>query len=330
MNSQPSSVTAPSLDGMIAEAQVRERLRADPCNGDALFCLSAILSDRGDDLEAASLLEQAIYCQPAFTRSYLQLARLYYQMGRTRETVATYRAWRQQEPENPEAQHMAAAVAGKYIPERCTEAYIEQHFDQFSKTFDDVLMNRLDYRGPELVATELARFGGEAAAGLEVLDAGCGTGLCGERIRPWCRSLVGVDLSPQMLELAEGRGVYDALIRSDLCNYLRQQYSALDAIVSADVLIYFGALDEFIFLARQALRAEGLLIVTVEGLFDARTEPYKLQISGRYTHRESYLREELGRADLKLVDLRKVTIRYELGRSVEGFALTAQKARRDV
>ena len=37
---------------------------------------------------------------------------------------------------------------------------------------------------------------------LDVLDLGCGTGLMGAEIHPLARTLVGVDLSSQMLENA--------------------------------------------------------------------------------------------------------------------------------
>ena len=39
---------------------------------------------------------------------------------------------------------------------------------------------------------------------LDVLDLGCGTGLCGPLLRPYARALAGVDLSPQMLERMRG------------------------------------------------------------------------------------------------------------------------------
>ena len=41
-----------------------------------------------------------------------------------------------------------------------------------------------------------------ARRGERVLDAGCGTGLCGPLLRPYAKRLVGVDLSSGMLERA--------------------------------------------------------------------------------------------------------------------------------
>ena len=47
---------------------------------------------------------------------------------------------------------------------------------------------------------------------LDVLDAGCGTGLCGPLVAPYARRLVGVDLSARMLDAGRRRdSVYDEL-----------------------------------------------------------------------------------------------------------------------
>ena len=45
----------------------------------------------------------------------------------------------------------------------------------------------------------LAHAGLDASRSLDVLDAGCGTGLCGPLVAPYARRLVGVDLSEAML-----------------------------------------------------------------------------------------------------------------------------------
>ena len=47
---------------------------------------------------------------------------------------------------------------------------------------------------------------------LEVLDAGCGTGLAAPLLGPYARRLVGVDLSGAMLEQARALPQYDELV----------------------------------------------------------------------------------------------------------------------
>ena len=79
---------------------------------------------------------------------------------------------------------------------------------------------------------------------LDVLDAGCGTGLCGPLVAPYARRLVGVDLSEGMLVHAKEKNVYHALMKAELTDYLHDNSEAFDLIVSADTLVYFGDLRE--------------------------------------------------------------------------------------
>ncbi len=131
-------------------------------------------------------------------------------------------------------------------------------FDQSAKSFDaDV--SRLGYRAPGLVVETLARLVvGEQFATL--LDAGCGTGLCGPLVRSVCERLIGVDLSSQMIERARQRSCYDELHVAELVTFTRDRKNSFDAIVCADTLVYFGALDEPLRAMNQSLRAGGLLL----------------------------------------------------------------------
>jgi predicted TPR repeat methyltransferase len=102
---------------------------------------------------------------------------------------------------------------------------------------------KLEYRAPALVGAMLDDAGIEASQDLDVLDMGCGTGLCGPLIRKYARRLVGIDLSGGMLNHAKEKQLYDELMQIELTEYLRGQSEAFDIIVSADTLVYFGALE---------------------------------------------------------------------------------------
>ena len=103
-----------------------------------------------------------------------------------------------------------------------------------------------------------------------MLDAGCGTGLCGPLLVPYARRLIGVDLSEGMLALAKEKHVYDALIKGELTDHMRAQPAAFDVIVSADTLVYFGDLESVVGAAAGALRPNGLFIFTLEHAVGAR------------------------------------------------------------
>jgi predicted TPR repeat methyltransferase len=308
------------------EARCRTVLRERPTDADGLCGLAKVLSERGDDVEAIRILKQVILYRPDRFGAYCQLESIYYQADMINDLASLYREWERRDPTNPEVHHMAVATSGNTPPARCSSEYVSDYFDRFAASFDDALTNKLQYRGHEIVAAALTRHFGAANGELAVLDAGCGTGLVGSFVRPWCCKLVGVDLSAKMLERARHRSIYDELHATELCEFLQSRSDAFEAILAADVLVYFGVLDGFITAASHALRRRGLLVFTVEGLQGEDQQPFRLEVHGRYRHHESYLRKQVSAAGLELLELANETIRWELGAPVAGYIVVARKS----
>jgi predicted TPR repeat methyltransferase len=263
---------------------------------------------------------KTIELKPQYAPVYERLGMMLYSLGRFRDAADVYRKWLVQDPANPVARHMLSALSGEDVPARADDEYLRVLFDRFASSFDENL-TELGYRAPELLAATLGEY--VATDGrLEILDAGCGTGLCGPLLRSMARRLVGVDLSPGMVDKARPRNVYDELVVGELCNLMRARPGAFDVIVSADTLVYFGALEEAAAAARQSIRPRGVLAFTVERLADGE-EPYRLQPHGRYAHREDYVRQVLLNAGFARVDSKPVVLRRERGEDVHGHLVAA-------
>ena len=190
-------------------------------------------------------------------------------------------------------------------------------FDRYAGTFDEHLRGKLGYRAPELIAAavEANRTSG---AGMDVLDLGCGTGLCGPLLRPMAKTLVGVDLSPGMIDKARERGVYDRLEVGDLIETLRRSPRAYDLLVAADVFVYLGDLAPTFEAAAAALRPGGLLVFTVEAA--TKGDRYQLQqASRRYAHSQGYLRRLAGMYGFETCSLTGIEARVDAGRPVSGY-----------
>jgi len=159
----------------------------------------------------------------------------------------------------------------------------------------------------------------------KLLDAGCGTGLCGPIVAPLARRLVGVDLSAGMLALAEDKKVYHSLVKAELVDYLSDKREAFDLIVSADALVYFGSLARVISTLTTALRPNGLLAFTLEHVADdnALTD-YRLERHGRYSHGQNYIEGLLVASGLQPKIVR-AELRMEAGAPVPGLVVRATK-----
>ena len=158
-----------------------------------------------------------------------------------------------------------------------------------------------------------------------MLDAGCGTGLCGPLIEPYARRLVGVDLSARMLDQARARNVYDEVVKGELTAFLRDFHAAYDVIVSADTLCYFGPLDEVAAAAAEVLRPGGSLVFTVEEMIDGGSDAgYALSLHGRDEHARRYVERVLADANLRS-DITLAELRLEAGDPVAGLVVRATR-----
>ena len=242
--------------------------------------------------------------------------------GAEGEAAALARLWRRDHPGNPLACHIGAAIAGEQAASRAPDGYVRQTFDLFANEFDRKLAE-LDYCAPALLAGLLA----DEAPGaiLDVLDAGCGTGLCAASLRPRARRLVGVDLSDGMLEHARARGLYDELHAAELVGFLAARPGAFDLVMAADVFCYFGVLDEAFAAAHAALRPGGRLAFTVEELGPDDGRPHRVATHGRYAHAEAYVRAALAAAGLELRRCDHDRLRFESGEPVGGLVVLAER-----
>jgi predicted TPR repeat methyltransferase len=213
---------------------------------------------------------------------------------------------------------MYAAASGKNVPERCDAQYVTSMFDGFASSFDEILEG-LEYTAPQLLHAALAPRVELRQSMLDVLDAGCGTGLCGPLLRPMAGFLAGVDLSSQMLAKAKARNVYDELVQAELSAFMESRPQRFDIVNCADTLIYFGALEQVMAAARRCLRPGGCFAFTVEALPEGISNSFMLTITGRYAHSGSYLREVMALAGFSESECRYVDLRKEVGANVRGY-----------
>jgi predicted TPR repeat methyltransferase len=292
--------------------------------------LFAAWQNRGNLLARRNRFDEAITCylkvlelRPRDSAAYDALGRSLYRSGKIEQAVQVYQKWLKADPTNSVARHMLAACSGSAAPERASDAYVRDVFDVFAGSFDQVL-DQLGYRAPALIGEWLERNLAPPDGSLVIADAGCGTGLCADFLRPRARLLAGVDLSPGMLAKARARKTYDQLVEAELSSWLSSQQPVHDLIVSADTLCYFGELKAVTLHAASALKAGALLVFTVESAGDE-VQNYQLNASGRYSHAARYVRECISEAGLHLLGIEQVELRRELGQAVGGFLVSARR-----
>jgi len=106
-------------------------------------------------------------------------------------------------------------------------------YAQWATSYDRDVFSTLQVTGTNTIADLLCEHTADIDTA-RILDAGCGTGAVAARLKAHGFGLIdGVDLSPEMLKIAEAKQLYRTLIEADLNQPLDLPHSPYTAIVSA-------------------------------------------------------------------------------------------------
>ncbi|MDG4601366.1 MAG: tetratricopeptide repeat protein [Defluviicoccus sp.] len=304
-----------------AEPHYRQALAALPDNADLLagLGLSLVHTEKAD--EAAAVCRRAIAIDPRAVRAHRHLAMALDRLGRADEATAAYRRVLELDPDDAAIRHLLTARLGEQVPTAPT-AYVQSLFDGYAAHFEKDLVGKLGYRTPQLLRDLLKEHGAGGRRFTAAVDLGCGTGLMGEILKPWCDRLEGVDLSAKMIEQARAKGVYDRLEVGDIVAFLAAAETGFDLATAADVLVYIGDLAPIFAAVAATLRPGGLFVFSTEALAEGE---WLLERSGRYRHSHAYVERQAAAVGLAVVAHTSATIRREYREPVAGGLYIAEK-----
>lgn len=281
---------------------------------DKRYRLGCALAERGDAAAAADLFAQALEIVPAFAPAWRELGRARRACGETAGAVEAFKECLRLDPEDVAGSSLELALLDAApAPPAAPPAYVAALFNAYASEFDAALVDRLGYRGHDLVA----RAAGDGRYA-RVLDLGCGTGLTGALIRPRADYLEGVDLSPNMIRRARAKGVYDMLTCAPIEERLAGSEANFNLILAADVFCYVGALDAVFAGLARSLAAGGLAVFTVER---SEMDDVVLRPSLRFAHSEAFLRRIAAQAGLQVAAASAAVARRDAGIDVQSLVI---------
>jgi len=295
----------------------RRALAVAPAHGVAAINLGSALVALRRFEEAIAAFRQAIAANPAYAEAHARLGNVLMQSGRRLEAERAFLETIRISPGHSEAQYFLAMLGAGECPHTVPPEYVSRLFDGYAENFDAELVGKFQYCIPEALlgavqATLVER------RGLDVLDLGCGTGLCGVLFKPLSRTLAGVDLSSKMVAKAHARAIYDVLEIGELTDALRKCGESLDVILAADVFIYVGELDSVFQAAAKALRPDGLFAFSVETTNVEEGEGCVLRSTGRYAHGHGYVTQLSQRYGFVQASVQELCIRLDYGQPLIG------------
>ena len=308
-----------------AEQAYLKALELRPEDCDILHNLGLAYKADGCIAKAVAVYEQLLRINDQYRPGISNLAYFYHLQGEFERAMRLYRRLLEFNPDDERTQFMLRILEGEDVAVP-PPGYIRELFDQYSSHFDQSLLDKLDYQVPELVDRLLARRTERKRPFKRVLDLGCGTGLAGEKLKPYAECLEGVDLSQGMLNLAKEKGLYHSLVLAEAVAYLQAAAnSQWDLIVATDVLIYLGDLSPLFAAIASRLPAQGLFCFTTE--LTVEEASWSLHPNGRYGHSREYISALADINGFRIVSSEKINKRKEAGEWIKGVLWLLEKNR---
>jgi predicted TPR repeat methyltransferase len=305
-----------------AVQRYEKAVELDPTIAEAHHGLGLALQRKNDLVRAEDQIRLAHALMPDAADIALDLADLLFNKQHQAEAINLVEEVLARDPAHETAQFKLAQYRGTSV-DAMPRSLVEKLYAGMANTFDEHLVERLGYRIPELLIAQLKPWVGDKKH--RVLDLGCGTGLFGALIRPHAESLIGVDLSADMLTHANARKIYDTLAESDAIQYLDDTDASFDLIVATDVLIYIAPLPPLFSAVAKHLRTGGRFAFsteTPEGL----DRDFRLEPTGRYAHSAGYIERLVRDAGMTVVEKISTVIRTEKSVPVKGFVFVVEKS----
>jgi len=279
---------------------------------------------------AIQCLEKSFQLDPENIETGRQLAQALRHVGRTGECEVVCRKVLSVDPQNAEALFFQDAFSkqkNNQQLERVPAEVTRQMYkgQDIGKKFDASLKHSLAYKAPEVLNEAVREALGEdrAANKIDILELGCGSGLCGSRFVDIANALIGTDISPDMLEAAKEKQTYTDLYAADLIDVLENYKATMDLVIAMDVLCYFGDLTPIFQRCHDVLAEKGIFAFsTVKPKTSALWE---LQDQGHFVHSLAHLQQVGEKAGFKQIFAREMPLRRELNEDQYGYVCLYQK-----
>lgn len=309
---------------LVKEAKDYYQMALDivPDDIQALFNLGVLAGQVGEINKAIDYYLHVLKIDFNHYPAQYNLAVSYLTLKQRELALKHFQEARRLQPENETIQHLVQALTSATDVATSPPNYVRALFDGYAKHYDQHMMQALAYQVPGYFGQLIDYIAKQDPGRWEVLDLGCGTGLCGELVRPHASYLAGVDLSQKMLAVAKEKGLYDELICEEVVSFLRANNKTYHMVLAGDTLVYLGDLNEVFIETARALQPGGWFLFNIE---IGESSDYCLASSGRFVHSKTYIEKLAEVNDFTIVKSQAVVLREQEHMPVLGYLFLMRK-----
>ena len=287
---------------------------------DALYNIAIVYMQQDQHEQAIDYFQKALTVNPSHEPSLVNLANTYINYNDHEKAIQTYEILIKIKPQD-EAYQFTLAALKESMTHAMPNAFIAQLFDQYAGHYEQHLAQALDYQVPQILRECIERIIMPPSHSLRILDIGCGSGLMAETLSHITKIIDGIDLSPEMINIAKKKALYQNLFVGNFAESTLD--SPYDLLIAADVLPYVSSLEQFLTRCFQCLASNGYLVFTTESSYS--TDTYTLQKTLRYGHHPEYIVKSLSTLGFDIICDEKAILRQQKGQPLEGHLFIAYK-----
>ncbi len=135
-------------------------------------------------------------------------------------------------------------------------------YKKWAQTYDEDFALYSNYLSPKKICSYFNKHARNTDT--PILDVGAGTGLVGECLyKTGNKKIIGIDISPEMLEQAKFKGCYSSLVEADVTKKIPLKSDSIGAVVSAGTFTHGhvgpDAFDELL----RIVKTGGLFVISI-------------------------------------------------------------------
>ena len=135
-------------------------------------------------------------------------------------------------------------------------------YKKWAQTYDQDFAFNSNYLSPNKISNYFNKHA--RSTDIPILDVGAGTGLVGECLfKTGNKKIIGIDISPEMLEQAKLKGCYSSLMEEDVTKKISLKSNSIGAVVSAGTFTHGhvgpNAFDELL----RVTKPGGLFVLSI-------------------------------------------------------------------
>jgi len=298
-----------------AKTQYIRALELSSTDSQVLFNLGIISVQQGYYHEAIDYYLKSLQQSPNHFDAHNNIAIAYLVLKDQRAALRHFQEAHRLHPYDIAIKHTISILTKEENISSSPPQYVRALFDSYAPRYESHLNVSLQYQVPQSMYAAFQKVHSNQEQKIDILDLGCGTGLCGEYFKSNANLLVGVDISENMLSIARDKNIYDQLIEEEILVYLDQSHQQFDVILAADVVVYFGNLDVLFEKIKNRLRQNGIFIFNIEKNVE---KAFLMTDSGRFAHSRDYLMQLYSHCQFEVLSCNEIAMRTQEGSDVIG------------